>query len=717
MEATKNEKPVTAEKANEKVEKVEKVEKKNPVKAYNEDYGATYGNLEKAAAALTADLAKAVTDSKENSAKSKTDIDSFHAKDAANVAAADKALAAEEKAAEKATATAKDQFAKETADIKTAHGKALDASKDRVSKAQAAEKKAKDEAEKKKNSKQAVADKANADLKSKDTLAKVNEDKRNKQVEGERAAANQKIKDDNAQKLAELKAAFDKDVADLNTKIENAQKEYFRTVESKNQAFNKSCEDKKAAFNVKMAAFKEKSQSANKVTMKEGMKGLSVTQKEFDKDAKLSKAAHDADLAALKAAFVVSVPPIEHSIFLRTNRYKIDKLAAEHVNIKAVDKSAYEELCEKETNAHNVATNVANNEINLKEQAHVEFCDAQDNKLDIATADFATETFNAEEEFKVAEINFNNALSNKTAEIKHSKAVQDNIHRKNLASIENKYAKLNSKADTDYAHLTSELKSVFASFKSYYATLNKFDGTSVDALSVIEGSFAAACNDLAMADDKAYALFDDIINVYNRDCGKQETGVLDGKVAKINDCEKAALDFAKKRYDYTKSTLKSEYDNEVALENADHLGKIEAFDNELKAFENQTASDIAAANKTMEGKIANINARIADNNNKDKAARADSDKKKNDFIAAQKAKLKKLADEKKARENAKAAKNRDHASELDAKLEALKFAINGEKKGENVMHAKLTEKTKKFLLKGCDIKPGTRWWVVDFSKK
>ena len=520
---------------------------KSPIDAYKEDYLAAYDRLDKAVATLNADFTQAVAASKETLSASQAEIDKFHKKNAADVVAADKALAAEKSAVEKEIATVKETFAKESADNEAAKKEALAASENRVAKASAAEKKAKEIAEKNKNEKASAAAKANESIKNKAVLAIDAEKKRNSEVVKNRAAKNKSIDDAYAKTVNDLKALFDKDVASLNNDIAAAQNKYLETVKTKTQAYNKICDDKKASFDIKMKAFTEKSHSSDKLVMKEGMKGLKVTQKEFDGDAKTSKSAFDADLAALKAQFVASVPPVEHSIFLRTNKYKIDCLAAENAHIKAVENSGYEELTENETHALNMETCGANNDINLAEQTHVEFCDECDNKLEIAVADFATETFNAEEEFKKAELNFNDALANKRAEIKRNKAVQDNTHRQNLAVIENKFDKLGSDADTRYKQLSGELKALFSSFDGYYNTLNKFNGTGVAVLSSVAESLESARGDLAMPAEKAYSLFDTVVNIYNRDCGKQGTGVLDDKLAKLAACAAVRTDALRSR--------------------------------------------------------------------------------------------------------------------------------------------------------------------------
>lgn len=684
--------------------------------AYAEQYLAAYGKLEAAVAAINAALTQSVAGAKESLAASQAEIAARRKQNDAADAAAGKRRAAAEAAAEKALAACREVLTKRTAELEAARKEAQAAAKKRTAADADAQQAAMKKADAKKAAKADAAAKKNTEIKNEATIALETERKRSTAVVKNRAAANKRIEDAYAQKTAALKAACDKDIAALEDKIASAQKKYLADVAAKKQAYEASCAAKKAAFDAKKAELDKKAQSADKLVMKEGQKGLVVAQKEYDRDAKAAAAAFDAELAALKAQFVASVPPVEHDIFVRKNKYKIDCLAAENAHSKETDNSAYEEYAENQTNALNTEKCGADHEIALANQKHVEFCDAADFALAEAAVRHASALFAAEEECRQSETSLNDALAVRRADLDMRKGELDSAHAKALAAIAEECAKAGGAADVRYAQLASELNALGGSFAAYYAALNEFDGTSAAELASLNASMVSACGDAALSEDKARALYGALVGIYNRDCEKQETGVLDQKIAQLKACAEDAQRLARERYDREKAALKADEERRTAAENADHAAKLAALESELKDCENKTAADIAAAQSRRQAAIAAADAALKDFEANDAKTRAASEREKQAFAQNKDAAHKKLTEDARAREAARLADCRSRAAALDAKLAELKNAVESEKKGENVMHAKLTEKTIKVLLKGCEIRPGERWWVVDFNK-
>lgn len=705
----------------ETVETAKTVKTENVKKTDNKtDYAVNYADSYKRMSAAIADI-KQCLDSAEVTAKElneKTETAKDKTVTAAKKAndAADKTLTAEKSKAADAISAVKAVCVKEFEAIDAAKKKELDESATRVKNAKAVESKSKAAVEEDKNKRADAAKATEVDNNKAHTVATANEDKRNKGVIAARAAVVKENENKFNQISDNIKKKFNDDVNALSADIADRQQKYFDAVNAKTKAYNDECAAKKAVFDKTMEEFGQKASSADKAIAKEGKKGMSVTQAAYNKESKTMKSAFDANLAQLKDEFVMSIPPIEHTIFVRTNQNAIDVLKAENDNKKVIAQSSYEEFIEKGNNVINVMTVELNNYSAEEKLACIVKDDAIDYSLGIALADIATEIFNTNELMATTKINLKESLDKKVSDITQKKAIQEQEHAAKIAVINNKFAKLNNDADMRYTNLTAELNAAADSFAGYYATLNKYDGTSTAELAEIIKNVQNACADYAMSDDKAYELYNTAVNVFRNDCTVLGKGVLDDKINALKSNHANTVKLAETRYNNEKAMLKNDFDNETAAENNDHAAKIAALDGEMKAFAGQNAAAVASAEKLCADTLAAIDAKkkaLVAKCNAEKEANA---KLRDANIRNKENELKKAIEDKKFNEGVQLQNMNNANAALDAKLEALKISIEAEKKGENAKHQKLTDKTIAVLRKNCEIAAGAKWWIVDFSK-
>lgn len=704
----------TAETA--KTVKSENVKKTDNKTNYALNYADSYKRMSAAIADIKQSLDNAEINAKEQNEKTEA------AKDK-NVAAtkkanenADKTLTAEKSKVADAISAVKAVCVKEFETIDAAKKKELDESAARVKNAKGVESKAKNAVEDDKNKRTDAAKATEVENNKAHTVATVNEDKRNKGVIAARAAVVKENENKYNQISDNIKKKFTDDVNALNADIADKQQKYFDTVNAKTKAYNDECAVKKAAYDKAMEEFGQKASSADKNTAKEGKKGMSVTQATYNKETNAMKSAFNADLAQLKDEFVMSIPPIEHQIFVRTNQNSIDVLKAENDNKKAIAQSAYEEFIENGNNVINVMTIELNNYSAEEKLACTVKDDAIEYALGIALADIATECFNANELMATTKINLKEALDKKVCDITQKKAIQEQEHAAKIAGINNKYAKLNNDADMRYTNLTAELNAACDSFAGYYATLNKYDGTSTTELADIIKNVQTAFTDYSMSEDKAYELYNTAVNIYRNDSMALGKGVLDDKINALKTNHANTVKLAETRYNNEKAMLKNDFDNETAAENNDHASKIAALDNEMNAFASQNNAAVASAEKLCADTLAAIDAKkkaLIAKCNADKEANA---KLRDANIRNKENELKKAIEDKKFNEGVQLQNMNNANAALDAKLDALKVSIEMEKKGENAKHQKLTDKTIAVLRKNCEIKAGAKWWIVDFTK-